>query len=336
MKNKYDVIIVGAGIAGTKLALEIAPSGNSVLLVEKNSKLGTKACGHGITMGDISFFEEQDLSMPFGKVEISYGNIKTIFPKRGSILASVDREKYLENCLADIRKYENIDVVLGAKVEIISGEEIMVNSNIIHCQYLVGADGSASAVRRFLGLKTKKMGMGLSYLVPERYDKFEMIFDKELFGSGYAWIFPNKKFTSIGCGAEIKSIKPSVLLENFNKWLKERKIDVGETELKAAAMSYDYCGYKFDSVYLIGDAAGLISGLTGKGIFAALISAKQVAREILGRNHGSNLIKNWLRRKRRQEVLMKLLIRKSTRIIALPILLIVLKHYRYKQLHSIE
>ena len=50
MKDKYDVIIVGAGPAGLSCAETLSKSGKSVLVLEKNYKVGPKICAGALTM----------------------------------------------------------------------------------------------------------------------------------------------------------------------------------------------------------------------------------------------------------------------------------------------
>ncbi len=49
MKDKYDVVIIGAGPAGLSCAKPLQKSGKSILLVEKNDKIGPKICAGGLT-----------------------------------------------------------------------------------------------------------------------------------------------------------------------------------------------------------------------------------------------------------------------------------------------
>ena len=57
MKNSYDVVIAGAGPAGSMAALEAAKSGLSVCLLEKTSKVGSKVrCGEAMSRSALEFF----------------------------------------------------------------------------------------------------------------------------------------------------------------------------------------------------------------------------------------------------------------------------------------
>lgn len=91
------------------------------------------------------------------------------------------------------------------------------------------------------------------------------------------------------------------LRRNFEGWLAKYNIDVTNAKFEAACGHYDYRGYNFGTIFLVGDAAGLVSGVNGKGIYAALLSGKQVAKDIVKENDTPNLIESWLKIKRKQE-----------------------------------
>jgi flavin-dependent dehydrogenase len=50
---------------------------------------------------------------------------------------------------------------------------------------------------------------------------------------------------------------------------------------QAELINFDYRGFQFNNIWLVGDAAGLASGLTGEGIHPAIVSGEAVARRII-------------------------------------------------------
>lgn len=113
----------------------------------------------------------------------------------------------------------------------------------IEFRYLVGADGSASFVRRHLGLKMERFCLWMQYIIKgKKYHSIELFFDSSLFRNGYAWIFPHKGYSSIGCGAEPTAIKPDKLRRNFEKWLKQNNFNVSNARFEAFPINFDYRG----------------------------------------------------------------------------------------------
>lgn len=63
------------------------------------------------------------------------------------------------------------------------------------------------------------------------------------------------------------------------------------------------------SVYLVGDAAGTASALSGEGIYGALVSGEEVARSILEPGYPRPKLDSWLRSKRVQDAVSRLWLR---------------------------
>jgi geranylgeranyl reductase len=303
--KSYDVIIIGAGVAGLECAKNLANSGLTILIIERNKQISRKICAEGIVPGDLHYIPKEFLNFDFQKATVFYKDKKIVFPDDGGVISSINREKLLGYQIGNLKKFANITFSFGSAVSaVVSGNLLKLNSGeTVHFKFLVGADGSNSAIRRFLGLPIKKTGMAIQYIIPRKFDNFEIYLDDHLFGTGYAWIFPNKDYTSVGCGSDLRFIKPALLKSNFDIWLKDNKIDVVDAKFEGALINYDYRGYKFGNIFLAGDAAGVTSGLLGKGINSAFLSGEQVARDILN-IQGENLIKKWVAIKRSQERLM--------------------------------
>jgi geranylgeranyl reductase len=67
--------------------------------------------------------------------------------------------------------------------------------------------------------------------------------------------------------------------------MKDRNLDPGDARLESYPIAYDYRGVKFGNIFLVGEAAGLASGLTGEGIYQSLISGQEVANMIIDPMH---------------------------------------------------
>jgi geranylgeranyl reductase len=71
------------------------------------------------------------------------------------------------------------------------------------------------------------------------------------------------------------------LQKNLVKWALARGHDLQNKSCQAALINYDYRGHAFGHAWLVGDAAGLASGLTGEGIYPAIVSGETIARSIV-------------------------------------------------------
>jgi len=74
---------------------------------------------------------------------------------------------------------------------------------------------------------------------------------------------------------------PKRMLAGLINWAKLQKISTCGIKPRAGFINFDYQGWRFDNKMLIGDAAGLASGLTGEGMYSALVSGETAARVII-------------------------------------------------------
>lgn len=309
--QSFDVIIIGAGPGGLKCAEILGNSSLSVLLLEKNSEIGPKVCAGGLTGKGIAY-----LNLPPELVEFRYNRVKLHVNRITSTITSdtdfaftIDRKEFGQWQLQKLQAFDNVEVRTNARVSEVTKACVTVNGEQIAYRYLVGADGSNSVVKRFLGLKTKNKGYGIQYLIPgDAYTDFEIFFQPKYFAAWYAWIFPHRGYVSIGCGATPGVLASAKLKENFHRWLREHDVDVSEATYEAFPMDSDYQGYRFGNVFLTGDAAGLLSSFTGEGIYQALISGEEVAKLILNPGFQPVKISEILATKQKHDKLIRLMI----------------------------
>lgn len=305
--EKYDVVIIGAGPAGLSAAKVLAQNNKKVIVLEKNPIIGPKVCGGGITAKDYSLGIPKTLSSHFfNEVVLHTPLASSKIRSKEPYVSTIDRGK-LGEFMAGEAKIAGAEIKKDTEVKEIFPDHIQLeNGQEIHFEYLIGADGSNSIVRQYLNLESDKKAIAFHYKVPKVFSKMELFFDANFFGSGYGWIFPHKNFTSIGCGADPESlIEADDLKNNFEKWLKKNKIDTTGAKFESWNINYDYQGHEFGNIYLVGDAGGFTSGLTGEGIFYAMISGQEVARKIIDPGYDQEYLKKILKTKVKQEKLLE-------------------------------
>jgi geranylgeranyl reductase len=303
MANQYDVIIIGAGPAGLECANQFKNSNFSVLLIEKNKIIGPKTCAGGLTNLDKNFDIPKEKTRSFSKQEFfikeKQHTINLVNP-----LKTISRYELGQYQLQKISKCKNVKILKETLVKEVKKNEIVTSNGNFKFKYLVGADGSNSIVRKYLGLKSK-ICIGMYYDVSKITDRFIWYVDPKKLKSGYIWVFPHKKFTNIGVyfNPDFVSAKNSKMaLEDF---LKFHKFDFSNSKFKASPINYSYCGCIFDNIFLIGDAAGLASKTTGEGISFALTSGKEIAKKIMNKDYEMDDLEKILTFKKRQERMLK-------------------------------
>src|SRR3989344_2193133 len=291
--KRYDVVIVGAGPGGLKCAEILSQSDKSVLLLEKNEEIGPKVCAGGLTRKSFRYLDPPDriIEKVFDRVIFKTFKRETILPFGENLLYTINRKNLGQWQLSKL-KNTAVEIKAGELVTEVNSDYIVTNkSGKIGYSHLVGADGSNSIVRRYLGLETKLTGAAFHYLVPtKKYNDIELFFDSRLFHSWYSWIFPCDEYASIGYGYFPKIISSKKAREGFDQWIKKNNIDISGGKFQAHPLNCDYQGYRFGNVFLIGDAAGLVSGFTGEGIYQALVSGEEAAKSIINPLHKSRRI----------------------------------------------
>lgn len=297
-----NTLIIGAGPGGLSCAKLLAQKGVDVLVLERKAVIGTKVCAGGITWsGLISRLPETLAEQSFCRQYVQTPLQRIYIEEQNPIIATVNRKK-LGSMMAAQAKEAGAAIRTAVIVRKINAHSVIVQEKLskqseeISFDYLVGADGSSSLVRRQLGLTNKKIGIGINYTISGKTDKMEWHLNNKLFSNGYAWIFPHAETISIGAYAPKQSISSSRLKNSLIMWAEKQGYSLAQEQARAEFINFDFQGYKFGNSFLVGDAAGLASGLTGEGIYPAIISGEQVAKTICNANHSSEVMDALIKR----------------------------------------
>ncbi|MBU1204584.1 MAG: NAD(P)/FAD-dependent oxidoreductase [Nanoarchaeota archaeon] len=307
--KSHDVVIIGAGPAGLTCAEKLAKADKKVLLLEQNEIIGPKICAGGLSShgSDYPGLPDKLLEHKYKKIIFHTPFNKAIIKLNKDSIYTIDRKNLGQWQLSKLKKTNAIIKTKSRVTEIKKNHIIINNSEKIRFNYLVGADGSTSIVRKYLGLKTNELNIAIQYVIPtKKYKNLEIFYDSKLFHSWYAWIFPHKNYVSIGCICDPRLLSLENLRKNFNIWLKNNKIDVSKGEYQTYPINCDYKGYRFKNIFLVGDAAGLASGLTGEGIYQATISGEEVAKSIINKNYVSKKMDELVKMKKRHNKILHL------------------------------
>ncbi len=296
--EKHEVVIVGAGPGGLKAAQTLVKHGKKDVLVLEalpEDQMGDKICHGMMTSNSMAILNiPQELTdtplngMEFYWADKSHSTV-TFNPPLCYIWLRRDFGKWL---IEKTRKL-GIEVRPNSRVVKLNKEENYVeleNGEKIGYDYLIGADGSKSVIRRSLGLKTKAAIATYveAPIPPEKmpngrkdFGHVYMAFD--FLGHGYSGYTPYRdriSFCLVSLDSEFLSNNEKI--KRFNKFVKEVDgIDPGDYELRAQAVCYKPVGLKHDNIYLVGDAGGwgdIACGL----IYSAAKTGKMAAEDICG------------------------------------------------------
>lgn len=298
MLIETDVLVIGAGPAGSSAAKHAAINGAEVLMIEKKSEIGTpKRCAEGVSKDGLKKLNIKPnsrwvtkeingvrLIAPNG-TSVWLNEEKVKLPETGYVLERKVFDKYL--AMEAARSGVKIMVktlATGLKREedgLIVSVECMDQNFDIKAKIVVGADGPESRVGRWAGLKTTLKPKNM-----ESCAQFEMaglkIEDPSsiefYFGSvapgGYAWIFPK--------GDDVANVGLGILTTETDKSAYEHLLRFLETcpatqnaqplELNIGGDPVGGMHKKLvtDNLMIVGDAAGQVNPLTGGGIISAM------------------------------------------------------------------
>lgn len=296
MKNA-DVVVVGAGPAGSLAALRCSRMGLSVVLMEKERMPRFKACGGGFELKylealakDVPEMEEETVEKKPTRVELFCGKRRlACVPFRS---CSFRRDKF-DHALAKAAEREGAIFLNGdGCADLREGGDFVavktVSGRVFRSKVLVGADGACGIVAGITGLRRPGFdpaGMAACIdleagLPPDFHVREPSVFLGYSAMEGYAWAFPKKSVLSIGMGTRCPN--PNLNAE-FSRFLKEN----GLSGLKALGRIGAVLPMKAlaracrGRVLLAGDAAGFVDSLGG-GIPYALESGRIAAGVIAG------------------------------------------------------
>ncbi len=307
--NKYDVVVVGAGPAGSTAAKNLAELGIKVLLIDKETFPRDKPCGGGLpqwVLNRFSYINDLDVIESHcygGYIHSPSGKYSALSVQNNPSVAMVLREKF-DTALVNLAKDTGASVTQGKKVIDIKvrsekARVCLVDGSHVDADLVIGADGYWSAVARKTGLHThdKYMGIGVAEEFPVKPKIIEEYFtDRRLSHMhiktqgilGYGWVFPKQNHINIGLGEyriEGKANEPRNLRDAFSGYvqlLKKNKVipsDLKSKRLRGGAIpAWPSDKTYTDRVLLCGDAAGFIDPITGEGIYYALASAGLVTK----------------------------------------------------------
>jgi len=298
----YDVVVVGAGPAGSMTARSAAESGVSVLLLEEHPQAGVPVhCAEGLSVNGL---RSSGLPLTQDIISQEIMGVRVFAPNR----------KFLEISSSEVAGYGiNRDVFDRRLAEkaVESGAELMLETRAvriikegekvagviakqkeetleIRTRIVVGADGFNSIVRKTSGLghwypdvcacAQFRLG-GLNLEKPEIQ---EVYIGSNFAPGGYVWVFPkSQEVANVGLGVRMIHKKPAIeYLKDFVKAdprFREAKIllvNGGVTPV--SGLVEPMTG---DGVMLVGDAAGQLIPATGAGVHASLAGGK-IAGEV--------------------------------------------------------
>jgi len=296
-KTDFDVIVAGAGPAGSTAARECARAGLSVALMERYRLPRPKLCGGGLSnhcLNNLGVELPASLIQAQIKGAIIQGwdsEVKITLKQRAGVL--VDRAEF-DHFLAKAAETKGATLLCDTHITGVErkADHIEVSSadgRIFTARLLIGADGVNGVCHRLVRdkLPISETGNCLEVFPPAapeavvRVLNDHCIFDFSAARYGYGWIFPHRSSVAVGIGGFNEHFRePHAIMESF---LRNHSFDAEKLKIKGFPIPAG--GFKrpisAERVLLCGDAAGFVDPFLGEGISYAVLSGRLAAQKAI-------------------------------------------------------
>ena len=289
----YDVIIVGAGPAGTSSARICAAAGLKTALIDKNRFPRPKPCGGAVSEQALSYL---DFTLPpdireqecFGaRVYYQDHSIEVTKQHRIAVLVSRDKfdsfllDKAIESGAHFFPDQKCTDIIIHPDFV-----EVRTDTSAYQARYVIGADGVHSVVAQAVRPRFTQEEVAVALVsnapVDDRHGEENLSGHLEMhFGMapmGYGWVFPHRGYRSVGImGIASKSFRHQDVLSKFSCDLGIPLTDVRGHLIPLGGIKRTI---QSGRILLAGDAAGFADPFHGEGISYAILSGKLAAKAV--------------------------------------------------------
>ncbi|MDW8326098.1 MAG: geranylgeranyl reductase family protein [Anaerolineales bacterium] len=311
--ERPDVIVVGAGPAGSALACLLAERGHGVLLLDKAEFPRDKTCGDGLSPRALRVLQQLDVLAEVNKSGYRINALKVFspngehftspipalagYPDYALVLPRFQLDDILRRRAiaagAEFRRATVSDLLRDAATCVVG---VRADRAMLHARVVALATGASTAVLERAGLLTAPPALGRAartYFANVRglSDAVEFHFDSVPL-PGYGWVFPTSATTAnVGAGYFLRAGRrplhatPRQTFDGFiaNPYIASLLAEAQPTApLKGYPLRFDFDRARtaWPGLYLVGEACGLVNPMTGEGIDFALESAEVAAEAI--------------------------------------------------------
>ena len=286
--QRFDVLVVGAGPAGSTIAYRLAAAGVRVLVADRATFPRDKPCGGGLTTRAFKRCPVDPTPVVEDRVdlvELRFRYRDTVERRAAEPVIWMTQRRRLDAFLLDAARERGAEVREGAHVTHDGG--IKVGGEPVAADVVVGADGANGTAAKALSLGVGIVhGVALEGNAPfaalesERYRGRAVVELADIPG-GYGWVFPKHDHVNVGVGAwaeEGPRLREHLARVCAAHGLAPERLE----QLRGHRLPLRRPGTKVaaERALLVGDAAGLIDPVSGDGMYECFVSADLAAAAI--------------------------------------------------------
>ncbi|MGN6325145.1 geranylgeranyl reductase family protein [Pseudolysinimonas sp.] len=307
MTERWDVVVVGAGPAGSAAARAAAAQGARTLLVDRARFPRYKTCGGGITGWSLrelpdavqATFEDRITRLGIGRDGRDRHWIASAEPFLGMVRRADFDQALVDGAVAAGAFFRDGVAVRGI-AEDADGVRLRTDDGELLAGTVVGADGTGGRTAGYVGVHYggTDLGLEVELAAPEHEWRGRALFDWGPDAGSYAWLFPKRDTLTVGVIQ--RTGVPDRTRAYLDRWLgqlglasAERLHDSGHLTRWRTSTS----PLRRGRVLVAGDAAGLLEPWTREGISFALRSGRMAGEaaasgdlELYVRRVGSELV----------------------------------------------
>ncbi|MBI4467806.1 MAG: NAD(P)/FAD-dependent oxidoreductase [Acidobacteria bacterium] len=299
--DRYDVLVIGAGLAGLQSARLLGRGGFRVLLVDRKSSPDQSIQTTGIFVRRTL----EDFDLPADCLGAAIRTVRLYSPRRRSLLLESPNDEfrigripmlyrhYLAECRSAGVEWMPETHFIGAH-RMRGGSLVQLKTPSgavgVFARFLVGADGTHSRVARTLGLDlNRKWIVGVEQVVAVRTSHVKPAlhcFLDPVLAPGYiAWFASDGMEAHLGVGGDPRRFRPAEALRRFCASVPDLigGCDPQPIEQRGGSIPVGGILHRIgnDQGLLVGDAAGAVSPLTAGGLDACM-RLSQFAAQVAG------------------------------------------------------
>ena len=288
-----DVVVVGAGPAGSAAARELAARGVEVVMLDRARFPRDKPCGGAVTIrcaGRLPFSLDPVVEDVIDTARVRYRGGRDVARQAGRPITYMTQRCRLDAYLAEQAQAAGADFRDGQRVTGVrqlpdATYEVDAGGEIYATRVVIGADGANGVVGTALGYEhAAESAVALEGNIampggpPEEW-RHAVALNFGYLPGGYGWVFPKGDHVNVGVGGW-KGVVGTMLRPALKRLCRVYGLDPEALEqLRGHHLPMQRRGMVMaaSGSAVIGDAGGLVDPLSGEGIFAAIVSGQAVA-----------------------------------------------------------
>jgi len=288
-----EVVVVGAGPAGSTAAREIARRGHEVLLLDRAKFPRDKPCGGGVTVrcaALLPFRIDPVVEHVVTGAILSDPKGRSTTRDAGEPLTYLTQRRHLDAFLVERAQEAGVEFRDGQAVRQVlavhGGYLVRTGDGAeVRARVVIGADGANGVVATHLGFeRAAESAVALEGNLPcpegiPAWLQGRVALNLGLLPGGYGWLFPKGGHINVGVGGW-KSVAGAQLRDTLEAYTRSHGWDPAAlTDVRGHHLPMQRPGMPVTGAgaALVGDAAGFVDPLSGEGIYAAIASGTAVA-----------------------------------------------------------